>query len=211
MVPYLELGLGLLVVLLFIFNVCQFLQRRAALHIAEVLYVMTRHVREKIAEANAEPKDIEIVEAHLFSMITSARSLLRTLGRKLRPDPALDLTGNAPKIDDESLVRLADNILFSVKEDAKDVSWNEVVDSALDKFHQRTPELDREGAKRIMTVVAKQHEPDNSYTLREKPAREEPTIKASAEPVQGSKSKTAEDNRRESRSEPIQTGAASAD
>ena len=206
MIPYLELGLGLLVVLLFIFNVCQFLQRRAALHIAEVLYVMTRHVREKIAEANAEPKDIEIVEAHLFSMITSARSLLRTLGRKLRPDPALDLTGNTPKIDDESLVRLADNILFSVKEDAKDVSWNEVVDSALDKFHQRAPELDREGAKRIMTVVAKQHTPDNSYTLREEPRAEQPN-----EPASGSKSKTAEDKRRESRSEPIQTGAASAD
>lgn len=206
MIPYLELGLGLLVVLLFIFNVCQFLQRRAALHIAEVLYVMTRHVREKIAEANAEPKDIEIVEAHLFSMITSARSLLRTLGRKLRPDPALDLTGNTPKIDDESLFRLADNILFSVKEDAKDVSWNEVVDSALDKFHQRAPELDREGAKRIMTVVAKQHTPDNSYTLREEPRAEQPN-----EPAPGSKSKTAEDKRRESRSEPIQTGAASAD
>lgn len=206
MIPYLELGLGLLVVLLFIFNVCQFLQRRAALHIAEVLYVMTRHVREKIAEANAEPKDIEIVEAHLFSMITSARSLLRTLGRKLRSDPTLDLTGNTPKIDDESLVRLADNILFSVKEDAKDVSWNEVVDSALDKFHQRAPELDREGAKRIMTVVAKQHKPDNSYTLREEPRAEQRN-----EPAQGSKSKTAEDKRRESRSEPLQTGAASAD
>lgn len=206
MIPYLELGLGLLVVLLFILNVCQFLQRRAALHIAEVLYVMTRHVREKIAEANAEPKDIEIVEAHLFSMITSARSLLRTLGRKLRPDPALDLTGNAPQIDDESLVRLADNVLFSVREDAKDVGWDEIVDSALDKFHQRAPELDREGAKRIMTVVAKQHKPDNSY-----PAREEPRVEPRVEPARASKNKTAEDKPRESRSEPVQTGATGAD
>ena len=206
MIPYLELGLGLLVVLLFIFNVCQFLQRRAALHIAEVLYVMTRHVREKIAEANAEPKDIEIVEAHLFSMITSARSLLRTLGRKLRPDPALDLTGNAPKIDDESLVRLADNVLFSVKEDAKDASWNEIVESALDKFHQRAPELDREGAKRIMTAVAKQHQPNNSY-----PSREEPRAEPRKESERTPKSKTAKDKPRESRSEPIQAGATGAD
>ena len=210
MMSYLELGLGLIVVVLFILNVCQFLMRRSALHMAEILYVMTRHVREKVAEAQTDSRDIEIVEAHLFSMVTSVRSLLRALGRKLLPDPALDLIGNTPKIDDESLVRLADNVLFSVKENAEGASWDEIVDQALDKFHQRSPELDREGAKKIMTVVAKQHKPDNSYTLREEPhteQREEPR----KERAQALKNKTPEDKRREPRIEPIQTGTAGAD
>ena len=56
MMSYLELGLGLIVVVLFILNVCQFLMRRSALHMAEILYVMTRHVREKVAGAQTDSR-----------------------------------------------------------------------------------------------------------------------------------------------------------
>ena len=165
---YLNLVLGLLVVGLFIVNVYQFLTQRAALRIAEILYIMSRHVREKASEVKHESKDVEIVEAHLFGIATSARILLRTLGRKentLGPDPAVDLPSNAPKMDNESLVRLADNILYAVKEDAGEATWDEIVDKALDKFQEKVPTLDREGAKRIMAAVARQHKPNGSYTL----------------------------------------------
>ncbi len=171
MISYLNLSLVLLVVVLSLLNLYLFLSRRSALRIAEILYVMTRQVREKAMETKSQSTDVEIVEAHLFGIATSARSLLRTLGRRLRPDPALDLINSAPKIDNESLVRLADNILFAVKEGTADASWDEIVDRALDQFHQRAPALDREGAKRIMTVVARQHKPNGSYTVREEQAQ----------------------------------------
>jgi len=167
---YITFVLGLLVVLLFIVNVYQFLTQRAALRIAEILYIMSRHVREKAAEVKHENRDVEIVEAHLFGIATSARSLLRSLGRKeatLGPDSAVDLgPNNSPRIDNESLVRLADNILFSVKEDAPGASWDEIVERALDKFQEKVPTLDREGAKRIMSAVARQHKPNGSYTFQ---------------------------------------------
>ena len=174
---YATFALGLLVVLLFIVNVYQFLTQRAALRIAEILYIMSRHVREKAAEVKQESKDVEIVEAHLFGIATSARSLLRTLGRKeatLGPDPAVDFEPNhAPRMDNESLVRLADNILFSIKEDAPGASWDEIVDRALDKFQEKVTTLDREGAKRIMAAVARQHKPNGSYTFQ---SEEQPQI-----------------------------------
>ena len=166
---YLNLILGLTVVGLFIANVYQFLTQRAALRIAEILYIMSRHVRDKAAEVKSENKDVEIVEAHLFGIATSSRSLLRTLGRKentLSPDPAVDLPHPAPNMGNESLLRLADNILYAVKEDtAGDTTWDEIVDKALDKFQEKVPTLDREGAKRIMAAVARQHKPNGSYTL----------------------------------------------
>lgn len=167
---YATLALGLLVVLLFIVNVYQFLTQRAALRIAEILYIMSRHVREKASEVKQENKDVEIVEAHLFGIATSARSLLRTLGRKestLGPDPAVEFEPNhAPRMDNESLIRLADNVLFSIKEDTPGASWDEIVDRALDKFQEKVPTLDREGAKRIMSAVARQHKPNGSYTFQ---------------------------------------------
>lgn len=163
------LVLSLLVVLLFTLNVYQYLTQRAAIRIAEILYIMSRHVREKAAVFKSNSKDVEIVEAHLFGISTAARSLLRTLGRNetsLGIDPTVDLSpvGN-PRMDSESLVRLADNILFSVKEETNGASWREVVDRALDKFLEKVPALDREAGKRIMTAVARQHKPNGSPTF----------------------------------------------
>ena len=42
------------IVLLFLLNIYQFLIQRAALRIAEILYVMSRNVREKAAEVRRD-------------------------------------------------------------------------------------------------------------------------------------------------------------
>ncbi|HCR16511.1 MAG TPA: hypothetical protein DIU35_03425, partial [Candidatus Latescibacteria bacterium] len=63
--------------ILFILNIYQYLTQRAALRIADILYTMSRNVREKAAEVRRDLKDVEIVEAHLFGISTSARSLLK--------------------------------------------------------------------------------------------------------------------------------------
>lgn len=164
------LMLVILVAILFIVNVYQFLTQRAALRIAEILYIMSRHVREKAIEVKRDSKDVEILEAHLFGIATSARSLLRTLGRKessLGPDPTIDLspTNGTAKMDSESLIRLADNILFSIKEENPAASWDDIVERALDKFEEKAPSLEREAAKRIMSIVAKQHKPNGALTF----------------------------------------------
>lgn len=162
--------LVVLVAILFILNVYQFLTQRAALRIGEILYIMSRHVREKAVEVKRDGKDVEILEAHLFGIATSARSLLRVLGRKestLGADPTIDLTPTSgpTKMDSESLLRLADNILFSIKEENPAASWDEIVDRALDKFEEKAPTVEREAAKRIMAIVAKQHKPNGALTF----------------------------------------------
>ena len=110
--------------LLFILNVYQYLTQRAALRIADILYIKSRNVREKAAEVRRDLKDVEIVEAHLFGISTSARSLLKALGRtdeSIGPDPAIDLPPNGNQLDSGSLIRLADNILYSVTEESPEV------------------------------------------------------------------------------------------
>ncbi len=86
------------VILLLFLNIYQFLVQRAALRIAEILYVMAGNVRAKAQEVRRDNKDVEIIEAHLFDLATSARSLLRSLGRteeSIGPDPTLTVTTNA--------------------------------------------------------------------------------------------------------------------
>ena len=156
------------VVCLFILNVYQFLTQKAALRIAEILYIMSRHVREKASEVRREGKDVEIVEAHLFDISTSARTLLKTLGRSetaLGPDPALDLPPSSNKLDSESLLRLADNILYSVVEDSPKAEWEDVVNRTLERFLVKAPTLDREAAKRIIDVVAQRSEKPNGSLI----------------------------------------------
>ena len=157
----LTIVLALGVILLFILNVYQYLTQRSALRIAEILYVMSRNVRERAAEVRRESKDVEIVEAHLFDISTSARSLLVALGRRqeaLGLDPAVEFSPNGNRLDADSLLRLADNILYAVVEDTPDADWNQIVSKALDRFAEKVPNLDREAAKRIVTAVARQSE-----------------------------------------------------
>ena len=155
--------LAFLAICLFVLNVYQFLIRRSALRIGEILYIMSRNVREKAAEIRREKKDVEIVEAHLIDIATSARSLLKTLGRcetSLGPDPVVALSPGSGHIDSKSLFRLADNILYTVKEDFPGTDWDEVVNRALDRFLEKVPVLDQEGARKIVTSVAHQYAKD---------------------------------------------------
>ena len=87
--------LAVLVVILILLNIYQYLVQRAALRIAEILFVMSRNVREKAKEVRLDGKDVEIIEAHLFDVATSARSLLKALGRSeksIDPDPMLSIS-----------------------------------------------------------------------------------------------------------------------
>ncbi|NQT88319.1 hypothetical protein HQ560_16250, partial [bacterium] len=62
-------------------------------------------------------------------MATSARSILRALGRSeesLGPDPALTVSTNGSRMSADSLLRLADNIFFSVTEEHPNSSWEEI-------------------------------------------------------------------------------------
>ena len=82
-------------VILILLNIYQYLVQRAALRIAEILFVMSRNVREKAKEVRLDGKDVEIIEAHLFDVATSARSLLKALGRSeksIDPDPMLSIS-----------------------------------------------------------------------------------------------------------------------
>ena len=145
------------IVLLFLLNIYQFLIQRAALRIAEILYVMSRNVREKAAEVRRDQKDVEIIEAHLFDLATSARSLLRALGRSesaLGADPVMSVAPNGHHMDSDSLMRLADNIFYAVTEEQPTANWSEVESRALNKFLKEVPNMEAEAARRIIKAVS---------------------------------------------------------
>jgi len=147
-------------IILVVLNIYQYLVLRAALRIAEILYVMSRNVRGKASEVRRSKKDVEIIEAHLFDIATSARSLLRALGRReksIDPDPALSISTNGHRMDSDSLLRLADNILYAVKEDNPDIGWEDAIEMALERFLKKLPTMERESAKKIIAVVAQEH------------------------------------------------------
>jgi hypothetical protein len=160
--------LAVLAMGLFILNVYQYLTQRAAMRIADIVYIMSRNVREKAAEVRRDRKDVEIVEAHLFDISTSARSLLRALGRKdsaIGPDPAVDLPPNGNRLDNDSLLRLADNILYSIYDEAPELGQGEAIDRALARFLEKVPSLDRDSAKKIVAAVARQVESNGNGPL----------------------------------------------
>ncbi len=152
--------LFVLTILLMLVSIYQHLVMRSALRIAEILYVMSRNVRAKASEVRKSKKDVEIIEAHLFDIATSARCLLKALGRSekaIDPDPALSVATNGHRMSSDSLIRLADNILFSVREETPDMSWEDAVSVALERFQRKVPELDQEAARRIIGVVVAEH------------------------------------------------------
>jgi hypothetical protein len=152
------------IVILFLLNIYQFLIQRAALRIAEILYVMAGNVRAKAQEVRRDGKDVEIIEAHLFDMATSARSILRALGRSeesLGPDPALTVSTNGNRMSSDSLLRLADNIFFAITEENPQASWDDVQGEALERFRKKVPNMETEAARKIVTVVAHQFQKEN--------------------------------------------------
>ncbi len=155
---YLWIFVFLSVGLLFL-NVYQYLVQRSALRIAEILYILSRTVRERAADVRKSQKDVEIIEAHLFDLTTSARSLLRSLGRSeasLGPDPEHTMSPNGHHMDSDSLIRLADNIFYAVREESPQGSWEELSGKALERFQKKVPSMEREGAKKIINAVAMQ-------------------------------------------------------
>ena len=157
--------LGVVAMTLFILNVYQYLIQRAALRIAEILYVMAGNVRAKAQEVRRDGKDVEIIEAHLFDMATSARSILRALGRSeksLGPDPALTVSTNgSSRMSSDSLLRLADNIFFAVSEENPGAEWDDVQSEALKRFQKKVPNMEIEAARKIVTVIAHQFHKEN--------------------------------------------------
>ena len=152
------------VILLVLLNIFQLLVQRSALRIAEILYVMASNVRAKAQEVRRDGKDVEIIEAHLFDMATSARSILRALGRSeesLGPDPALTVGTNGNRMSADSLLRLADNIFFAVSEENPGAEWDDVQGEALKRFQKKVPNMEPEAAKKIVTVVAHQAHKEN--------------------------------------------------
>lgn len=153
------------VIALVLLNIYQFLVQRSALRIAEILYVMAANVRAKAQEVRRDGKDVEIIEAHLFDMATSARSILRALGRSeesLGPDPALTVGTNGSRMSADSLLRLADNIFFAVSEENPTASWDEIQQQVLEKFRVKVPNMETEAARKIVTVVAHQFQKESN-------------------------------------------------
>lgn len=155
------------VILLVLLNIYQFLVQRSALRIAEIVYVMAGNVRAKAQEVRRDSKDVEIIEAHLFDLATSARSLLRSLGRteeSIGPDPTLTVSTNGNRMSSDSLLRLADNIFFAVTEENPSSPWEAIQKVALDRFHEKVPNMELEAARKIVSVVAHQFQKDNRKT-----------------------------------------------
>ena len=153
-----------------VLNVYQYLIQRSALRIADIVYIMSRNVRQRASEVRQNQKDVEILEAHLFDIATSARSLLKALGRSdqsLGPDPAVEMPPCGRGMNADSLLRLADNVFYSVAESSPDLDWEDAKHAALDRFTQKVPKLDREGAEKIISAVAKEYlrAPDGRVTL----------------------------------------------
>ena len=138
--------------LLILLNIYQFLVQRAALRVAEILYVIASNVRAKAQEVRRDGKDVEITEAHLFDIATSARSILRALGRSeesLGPDPALTVGTNGNRMSSDSLLRLTDNILFAVSEENPGAEWDDVQGEALKRFQKKVPNMEPEAAEKL--------------------------------------------------------------
>ena len=158
------------IIILLLINLCQFLVQRAALRIAEILYVMAGNVRAKAQEVRRDGKDVEIIEAHLFDMATSARSILRALGRSeesLGPDPALTVSTNgSSRMSSDSLLRLADNIFFAVSEENPGAEWDDVQSEALKRFQKKVPNMEVEAARKIVNVIAHQFHKESGHKPR---------------------------------------------
>ena len=153
--------LTFVVIALSVLNVYQFLIKRAAVRIAEILYVMTRTVREKASEVRRDQKDVEIVEAHLRDIVTSSRSLLRALGygeAVLGADTEPATFPNGDRIDHDRLFRLADNILYAAVEEAPDAGQEELIHTAASRLMEKVPALDGRAARNVVAAVVRHSE-----------------------------------------------------
>ena len=148
-------------IILFVLNVYQYLSRTTARRLAEVVYIISRNVAERATEVNQQQKDVEIIEAQLHDVVTSTRTLLTSLGYKeeaLGPDPLHSIfNGSSSTLSKDSLLQLADRLLFSAKEKLPDATENEIAAQALKRFMDKVPAMDRAKAEKVIDVVARQN------------------------------------------------------
>lgn len=140
-----------------ILNVYQYLAKRGAQRLAEVLYIMSRNVAERAQGVKRHQKDVEIVEAQLQDVVTTSRTLLVSLGRSedsLDPDPTYTIFNGSQEMSKESLLRLADRLLFSVREENPQADHEEIVSKTMERFLVKVPSLDEIKAQKIIHVVA---------------------------------------------------------
>ncbi len=153
--------LGLVCVFLAVLNVYQHLARKGAQRLAEIVYIISRNVADRAREVRRHKKDVEIVEAQLQDVLTTARTLLLALGRNeetLDPDPTVTIFNGSGDLSKESLLRMADRILFSVREEDPEANQNEVASRTLERFLVKVPNMDEDKAQKIIRVVANQGE-----------------------------------------------------
>ena len=70
---------------------------------------MSKKVREKAIGVREEGKDVEILEAHLFDIAASARTLLHVLGKREIPfdhEPGFTFPVRGNQVDSRELERL---------------------------------------------------------------------------------------------------------
>ena len=153
----LTIVLGIVCISLAVLNVYQHLSKRGAQRLAEVLYIMSRNVVERAQAVKRHQKDVEIVEAQLQDVVTTARGLLVALGRSeetLDPDPTYTIFNGSQEMGKESLLRLADRLLFSVREENPQAEQDEIVSKTMERFLMKVPSLDELKAQKIIHVVA---------------------------------------------------------
>lgn len=166
---------GIVCICLAVLNVYQYLARRGAQRLAEVLYIMSRNVAERAQGVKRHQKDVEIVEAQLQDVVTTSRTLLVALGRdenSLDPDPTYTIFNGSQEMGKESLLRLADRLLFSVREENPQADQDEIVSKTMERFLMKVPSLDEIKAQKIIHVVANddrdEETPGNSSVFKAK-------------------------------------------
>ena len=60
----------------------------------------------------------------------------------------------------ESLLRMADNILFSVREEDPEANQNKIASRTLERFLVKVPNMDEDKVQKIIRVVANQEDED---------------------------------------------------
>ena len=155
----LEIALMGIAVALVVLNIYQYLTQRAVLRLAQVLFAMSVNVRDKSKEVRKNGKDIEIIEAHLFDIFTTVRTLVEVFGKTDQLEARLleeqrTAFGRYWNDGSDSMLRLASEIVDVLSEESPDTPWPDVERRALDQFVGKIPNVDREMARKIINAVA---------------------------------------------------------
>lgn len=153
------------IVALVLLNMYQFLIQRSAVRVSKGLFVISSNVIEKAKEIRVSGKDIEIVEAHLLDIHTLVGMLLSSLRAKEKIELSSFLyTHQQNHVDpltkdweEDSVFRSAEDIVRNLIQEHGEWEMSEIVDTALDQFVERVPNMERESARRIVDTVVKRN------------------------------------------------------